>query len=113
MSTKRFSPKADDLALLSRDRTAWLKGGSTECMMGPHKPLGKASRIILLGPPGVGKDTQADLLCERLGTCHLSTGDVFRAAKCLDEKTLSPVMHNAIDHLKRGEPVSLDMFEAD
>jgi len=106
VSANRFFQKTDDIALLKRDRTAWLKGGTAECMMPPHKPLGKASRIILLGPPGVGKGTQADLLCERLGTCHLSTGDVFRAAKCLDEKELSPAMHNAIDHMKRGELVS-------
>ena len=40
-------------------------------------------RFVLLGAPGVGKATQAELICERLGTCHLSTGDVFRAAKSL------------------------------
>ena len=49
-------------------------------------PPGKAWRIVLLGAPGIGKGTQAELLCERLGTCHLSTGDVFRTAKCLTEQ---------------------------
>ena len=39
-----------------------------------------ALRIILLGAPGVGKGTQAELLNQRLPACHLSTGDVLRAA---------------------------------
>ena len=54
--------------------------------MPPRTPLGKAWRIVLLGAPGVGKGTQAEMLCERLGTCHLSTGDIFRAAKGLRRK---------------------------
>jgi adenylate kinase len=37
--------------------------------------------IILMGPPGTGKGTQARLLHERLGLPHVSTGDIFREMK--------------------------------
>jgi adenylate kinase len=36
--------------------------------------------VVLLGPPGTGKGTQAKLIAERLGLAHVSTGDMFREA---------------------------------
>lgn len=36
--------------------------------------------LVLFGPPGAGKGTQAQRLCERLNLRHLSTGDAIRAA---------------------------------
>jgi len=34
--------------------------------------------LVLLGPPGVGKGTQAEILSERTGLVHISSGDLFR-----------------------------------
>ena len=103
MNANRFFPQADAVGTMPKhDRTAWLKGGTAHCEMPPRAPLGKAWRIVLLGAPGVGKGTQAELLCERLGTCHLSTGDVFRTAKCLSEPEQTAAMHEALKFMRRG-----------
>lgn len=37
-----------------------------------------ARYIVLLGPPGVGKGTQAEFLSEQTGLVHISSGDLFR-----------------------------------
>lgn len=36
-------------------------------------------RLLIMGPPGAGKGTQAVALAKRLGGAHISTGDIFRA----------------------------------
>src|ERR1035441_2047582 len=74
---------------MKRDRKAWIRGGTGQCEP-PPKPHEIPRRLVLLGAPGVGKGTQAELLCANLGACHLSTGDIFRAAKALDSSELTP-----------------------
>lgn len=87
-----------------RERAVWLKGPTAQCDLPPigtKRPL----RVVLLGAPGVGKGTQAELLAEKTGACHLSTGDIFRAAKALDERERSPALTAALGYMKRGDLV--------
>ena len=81
-------------------RAAWLEGPSAKCPT-PIE-IARPWRLILLGAPGVGKGTQADLLRQHLGACHLSTGDIFRAATRAEGCAPSPAMTSALDYMKRG-----------
>lgn len=58
-------------------------------------------RMILFGPPGAGKGTQAARLLERYKVAHLSTGDMLRAAV----KAKSELGQAAEGYMKRGELV--------
>src|SRR5262245_1452927 len=87
-----------------RDRKAWLKGATAHCDI-PAEPQNHPYRLVLLGAPGVGKGTQAELLSAHLGAWHLSTGDVLRAAKRLDSSEFSPALAAALQFMRRGELV--------
>ncbi len=62
-------------------------------------------RLILLGPPGVGKGTQAKILVEQLGIPQLSTGDILRSA--IANKTPLGIQAKAV--MDRGDLVSDDI----
>lgn len=87
------------------DRAAWLKGPGARCLIPPQTQT-RPRHFVLLGAPGVGKGTQAELLSARLGACQLSTGDVFRAAKSIAECERSPALNLALDAMRRGELVT-------
>jgi adenylate kinase len=86
-------------------REPWVKGPTGERCGVPPDPTARPYRFILLGAPGVGKGTQAELISERLGACHLSTGDIFRAAKNLNPCDRTPALEAALGYMKRGELV--------
>jgi adenylate kinase len=85
-------------------RAGWFQV-SQECSE-PTAAKSSPWRLVLLGAPGVGKGTQAFLLNQRLKACHLSTGDLFRAASKQSECDRSPAMKAAMDCMRRGELVS-------
>lgn len=58
-------------------------------------------RIILLGPPGAGKGTQAKSICNKYSIPHISTGDIFR--KHISE--LTPLGIEAKKYMDKGQLV--------
>jgi len=89
---------------VTSDRAAWLVGPSNKCSNPAPQPV-RPYRLVLLGAPGVGKGTQAELLSQQTAACHLSTGDIFRAAKSLDACRCTPAMTAAMDYMHRGDLV--------
>ena len=61
--------------------------------------------MILLGPPGAGKGTQAALIERRLGLPHISTGDIFRE----EAKMQSSLGRLVAGYMQRGELVPDDV----
>lgn len=83
-------------------------------------------RLVLLGPPGAGKGTQAELLSEKLGVPHISTGNLFRtniaeqtplgreAQQYLDVSNLVPSdVTNRMVEARIAEPDALNGFILD
>jgi len=64
-----------------------------------------ANRLIMLGPPGAGKGTQAQRLVEELGVPQVSTGDMLRAARRSD----SELGRKAAEYMDAGELVPDDV----
>jgi adenylate kinase len=63
------------------------------------------SFIVLLGPPGVGKGTQAKILSEQTGLAHISSGDLFRE----NIKNQSELGKLAQTYMTKGELVPDDV----
>ncbi|MFQ5875163.1 MAG: adenylate kinase [Dehalococcoidia bacterium] len=61
--------------------------------------------IILLGPPGAGKGTQAAILSRGLGIAHIASGDLFRQA----QEQGTPLGLQAKAYMERGELVPDDI----
>ena len=67
-----------------------------------------ATFIVLLGPPGVGKGTQAKILSERTGLAHISSGDLFRE----NLKNQTELGKLAQTYMNKGELVPDDVTVA-
>lgn len=63
-------------------------------------------RVVLLGPPGAGKGTQAKLLQEKFNVCQVSTGDILRKAAAEE----SPLGKKAAGYLLQGALVPDDII---
>ncbi|HMA80700.1 MAG TPA: adenylate kinase, partial [Candidatus Binatia bacterium] len=62
--------------------------------------------MVLLGPPGAGKGTQAKLLQEEFAACQISTGDILRQAVAQQ----TPLGQEAAQYINRGALVPDDVI---
>src|SRR5574341_964968 len=73
--------------------------------MGKESSIDGPKFVILFGPPGAGKGTQAELLRARLGLAHVASGDFFRE----NVAKQTPLGKLAKAYLDRGELVPDDV----
>lgn len=64
-----------------------------------------ATYVVLLGPPGAGKGTQAKVIADKLGLPHISSGDIFRE----NLKNQTELGKTAQSYIQRGELVPDDV----
>ena len=65
-------------------------------------------QLVIMGPPGAGKGTQATLIAEHYGIPAISTGDMFRAMKTAD----TPLARQVREIMESGGYVSDDITNA-
>jgi adenylate kinase len=79
----------------------------------PSTPPGRRRLLLLVGPVGAGKGTQAEALSRRVGLLHLASGDLFRQA-LRDGTALG---ERARSYMERGDlvpdEITIEMFMAE
>jgi adenylate kinase len=80
-----------------------MEGAACRCLSRSSGEL--IMRLILVGPPGSGKGTQANLLSSRLGLIHIGTGDILREAV----RQNTPLGQVALPSMRSGQLVPDDL----
>lgn len=91
------------------DHGRWFFGKLGECVRVDSRPMAPL-RLVILGPPGVGKRTLAAHITAQNRGCPLATSDVFRGAKINNPDLQTPSLAEALVLIQTGQPVPDDMI---